>query len=78
MLKESLQHAEISYSEAKKVLQNHDVCLSVKDYYNLKQSERKLINKEVLKLLLDQLTLKNFQVQVMKKYIVNNEDNCTQ
>ena len=60
MLEEGLQHAEMLYSEARKVLQNHDVHLSVKDYYNLKQSKKKLINKEALKLLLDQLDLKNF------------------
>ncbi len=62
MLEEGLQHAEVSYSEARKILQNHDVCLSVKDYYNLKQLKKKLTNKEALKLLLDQLDLKNFQV----------------
>jgi hypothetical protein len=37
---EGLQHAEVLYSEARKVLQNHDVCLSVKDYYNLKQLKK--------------------------------------
>ena len=78
MLEEGLQHAEVSYSEARKILQNHDVCLSVKDYYNLKQLKKKLTNKEALKLLLDQLDLKNFQVWVMKKYIINNKGNCTQ
>jgi len=78
MLEEGLQYAGVLYSEARKVLQNHDVCLSVKDYYNLKWSKEKLINKEALKLLLDQLDLKNFQVQVMKKYIIDNEGNCTQ
>jgi len=78
MLEEGLQYAGVSYSEARKVLQNHDVCLSVKDYYNLKWSEGKLTNKEALKLLLDQLDLKDFRVRVMKKYIIDNEGNRTQ
>jgi len=60
MLEKNLWHAEVSCSEARKVLQNHDVCLSVKDYYNLKWLKKKLINKEALKLLLNQLDLKNF------------------
>jgi len=36
MLGGGLQHAGVSHSEARKVLRNHDVCLSAKDYYNLK------------------------------------------
>ncbi len=36
MLEEDLQYAEVLYFEVRKVLQNHDVHLSVKDYYNLK------------------------------------------
>ncbi len=62
MLEEDLWYAKVLYSEVRKILQNHDVCLSVKDYYNLKQLKKKLINKEALKLLLNQLNLKNFQV----------------
>jgi len=78
MLGGGLQHAGVLYSEARKVLQNHDVCLSVQDYYNLKRSEGKLTNKEALKLLLGQLDLEDFRVRVMEKYVVDSEGNHTQ
>ena len=65
---------EVSYKKAKAILQNHDLNIERKEYYNLTRREatEKLNSQEQLRLLLACLDQKDFCVCFHKVYTLND------
>lgn len=66
---------EVSYKKAKAILQNHDLNIERKEYYNLTRREvRKIFNaQEQLRLLLACLDQENFSVRFHEVYTLNDQ-----
>ncbi len=65
---------EVSYKKAKAILQNHDLNIERKEYYNLTRREatKKLNSQEKLRLLLACLDQEDFRVRFHKVYTLND------
>ena len=70
---------EVSYKKAKAILQNHDLNIERKEYYNLTRREatKKLNSEEQLRLLLACLDQEDFRVRFHKFYTLNDQGKYT-
>lgn len=66
---------EVSYKKAKAILQNHDLNIERKEYYNLTRREatKKLNSQEQLRLLLACLDQEDFRVRFHEVYTLNDQ-----
>ena len=66
---------EVSYKKAKATLQNHDLNIERKEYYNLTRREatKKLNSQVQLRLLLACLDQEDFRVRFHEVYTLNNQ-----
>ena len=66
---------EVSYKKAKAILQNHDLNIECKEYYNLTRREatKKLNSQEQLRLLLACLDQEDFCVRFHEVYTLNDQ-----
>ena len=66
---------EVSYKKARAILQNYDLNIEHKEYYNLTQREatKKLNSQEQLHLLLTCLNQEDFRVRFHEVYILNDQ-----